>query len=85
MRNYFDKLEVVIDHDNRTAKCHFMGEQTLFKMFFLATVYCYYMIENWQMHYLKTLIIRYQDKPIVKKVELNCNFQTYEDQTMDLV
>ena len=84
MKNWLNRSELVLSHNNPQAKFQFFFWGFWQKILLGVFVYNSQMQNNWQLHYLMTLLNEYQPRPNVSKIELNCAFKDY-DQGIALV
>ena len=84
MKEWLNNSEMVISHSNMSARWQFTFWSIMSKIFFCVLIYSYTVNYNWQMHYFRTILNEYHTRPTIKKLELNCRFTGYEDDTMDL-
>ena len=85
MRDWLNKASVELNHGNMPAKRMYGYWSFWQKMALLIFVQNFSGHQNWQVDYLRTLLTWYQGNRTIEKIELNCDFRSYDKEDVDLV
>ena len=65
LSEWLNKSKVELNHYNRSAKCQYFFWTTWQKIFLGVLMYSYAVQQNWQLYYLRALLLEYHPRPTI--------------------